>query len=116
MHKGEGGSREHTSRDTLNTTTTRETTDGGFRDALDVVSEDFTVTFGAAFAEAFATFSACGGCVSLCWKLNSRKGEWMVKETGTMERAGGEGRTVTGGEGVLVVYLGRMMQPSDDEY
>ncbi len=56
----------HTGRDTLDTATTGETTDGGFCDALDVVSEDLAVTFGAAFAEAFATFSACGDCVSWC--------------------------------------------------
>ncbi len=40
----------------------------------------------------------------------------MVKGTGPMERAGGDGRTVTGLEGVLVVCLGRMMKPSADEY
>ena len=53
-----GGRWELTSRDTLNTTSTRETTDGGLGYALDVVAEDFAVTFGAAFAEAFSSFSA----------------------------------------------------------
>ena len=51
-----------TGRNTLDTTTTRETTDGGLGDALDVVTEDLAVTLGAAFAEAFATFSTWRGC------------------------------------------------------
>lgn len=56
---------EHTTRlfvdhggDTFHTATARETADGGLGDALDVVAEDLTVTFGAAFAEAFAAFAA----------------------------------------------------------
>ena len=48
-----------TGRNTLHTSTTRETTDGGLGDALDVVTENLAVTLGSAFAEAFATFSAC---------------------------------------------------------
>jgi len=48
-----------TSRNTLDTSTTRETTDGGLGYALDVVAKDLAVTLGTAFAEAFATFSAC---------------------------------------------------------
>ena len=58
LRRGEG-EESLTSRDTLDATTTRETTDGGFSDALDVVTEDLAVTLGSAFAEAFATFSAC---------------------------------------------------------
>jgi len=50
----------HTSTDTLYASTTRETTDRGFRDTLDIVAQDFAVAFCAAFAEAFASFSACG--------------------------------------------------------
>ena len=42
-------------RDTLDTTTTRETADGGLGDSLDVVTKDFPVALGTAFAEAFAT-------------------------------------------------------------
>ena len=45
---------------TLDPASARETADGGFGDALDVVAQDFAVAFGAAFAEAFAAFSACG--------------------------------------------------------
>lgn len=55
----EGEMRRHTSRDTLDTATTSETADGGFGDALDVVTEDLAVTLRAAFAETFASFSAC---------------------------------------------------------
>ena len=55
--------RELTSRNTLNTTSTRETTDSGLGYALDVVAEDFAVAFGAAFAETFASFSAWRGKV-----------------------------------------------------
>lgn len=63
-----------TSRDTLDTSTTRETTDGGLGDALDVVAEDLAVTLRAAFAEAFTTFSACRVDVSMSasWKAMSR--------------------------------------------
>lgn len=58
---GEGGEETLTSRDTLDAATARETTDGGLGDALDVVAEDLAVAFCAAFAEAFAAFSACAG-------------------------------------------------------
>ena len=44
--------------DTLDTTTTRETTDSGLGDTLDVVAQDLAVTLGSALAEALATFSA----------------------------------------------------------
>ncbi len=59
MDREEGG--KLTGRNTLDTTTTRETTDGRLGNALDVVTEDLAVTLGAAFAEAFATFSAWRG-------------------------------------------------------
>ena len=49
---------EHTGRDTLHTTATSQTADGGLGDALDVVAEDFAMTLGAAFAEALAAFTA----------------------------------------------------------
>ena len=52
---------QHTSRDTLDASTTRETTDGGLGNALDVVAENLAVALRAAFAEPFATFSACEG-------------------------------------------------------
>lgn len=47
-----------TGRNTLDASTAGETADGGLGDALDVVSENLTMAFGTAFAEAFATFSA----------------------------------------------------------
>jgi hypothetical protein len=50
-------------RDTLDTTTTRETTDGGLGDALDVVTQDLPVALGSALAEALATFAACDASV-----------------------------------------------------
>ena len=46
------------SRDTLDTTTTRETTDGGLGDALDVVTKNLAMTLGATLAEALAALSA----------------------------------------------------------
>ena len=45
-------------RDTLDTTTASETTDGGLGDTLDVVTQDLAVTLGAALAETLATFTA----------------------------------------------------------
>ena len=71
--KGQG---ERTGRDTLDTSTTSQTTDGGLCDALDVVTEDLTVTFGAAFAETFATFSAYD-VVLACMLEADEVGEWV---------------------------------------
>ena len=48
-----------TGRDTLDTATTGETTDGGLGYALDVVTKNLSVTLGSTFAEALSTFSAC---------------------------------------------------------
>jgi len=45
-------------RDTLDTTTTGETADGGLGDTLDVVAQDLAVTLGTALSEALATFAA----------------------------------------------------------
>ena len=47
-------------RDTLDTTTTSETTDGGLGDALDVITKDLAVTLGASLSETFASFSSSG--------------------------------------------------------
>ena len=44
-------------RDTLNTTTASETTDGGLGDALDVVTKNLPVTLGASFSETLASFT-----------------------------------------------------------
>jgi hypothetical protein len=51
---------EHTGRDTLDTTTARETTDGGLGDTLDVVTKNLAVTLGSALAEALSALSAWG--------------------------------------------------------
>ena len=45
-------------RDTLDATTASETTDCGFSDALDVVSQDLPVALGASFSKTFASFAA----------------------------------------------------------
>jgi hypothetical protein len=51
--------RQHTGRDTLDTTTARETADSRLGDTLNVVTQDLAVTLGAALAETFATFTTC---------------------------------------------------------
>jgi len=45
-------------RDTLDTATTGETTDGGLGDALDVIAKDLPVTLGASLSESFSSFTA----------------------------------------------------------
>ena len=44
--------------DTLDTTTTSETTDGGLGDTLDVITKDLAMTLGTSLSEALATFAA----------------------------------------------------------
>ena len=44
-------------RDTLHTTSTCETADGGLGDALDVVAKHFSVTLGASLAETLASLA-----------------------------------------------------------
>jgi hypothetical protein len=46
-------------RDTLDTTTTSETADGGLGDTLDVVTKNLAMTLGATLAKTFASFAAC---------------------------------------------------------
>ena len=46
--------------DTLHTSTTSETTDGGLGDSLDVVAKDLTMTLGASLSETFASFTSSG--------------------------------------------------------
>ena len=43
--------------DTLDTTTTCETADGGLGDTLDIVAKDLAMTLGAALSESLASFS-----------------------------------------------------------
>ena len=45
-------------RDTLDSSSAGETTDGWLGDALDVVSQDLPVTLGASLSESFASFAA----------------------------------------------------------
>ena len=45
-------------RDTLDSTTASKTTDGGLSDALDVVTKDLPVAFGASLSKTFASFAA----------------------------------------------------------
>ena len=44
--------------DSLDTTSASKTADGGLGDTLDVITQDFAMTLGAAFAETFSTFAA----------------------------------------------------------
>ena len=45
-------------RDTLDTTTSRQTADGGLGDTLDVITQNFAVTLGASLSESFASFAS----------------------------------------------------------
>ena len=45
-------------RDTLDTTTTRKTADGGLGDTLDVIAQHFAMTLGASLSEALSSFAA----------------------------------------------------------
>ena len=57
---------ELTGRDTLDTTSTSETADGGLGDALDVVSQDFAMPLGSSFSQSLSSLSASGhGFVSV---------------------------------------------------
>ena len=44
-------------RDSLDTTTTRQTADGGLGDTLDVITQHFAMTLGATLSESFASFT-----------------------------------------------------------
>ena len=45
-------------RDTLDTTTTSKTTNGGLGDTLDVITQHLAMTFGASLSEALSSFAA----------------------------------------------------------
>ena len=47
-------------RDTLDTTTTRQTADSGLGDTLDVITQDFAMTLSASLSESFASFTTTG--------------------------------------------------------
>jgi hypothetical protein len=44
--------------DTLYTTTTSETTDGGLGDTLDVITKDLAMTLGSSLSKSFSSFSS----------------------------------------------------------
>ena len=52
------------SRDTLDSTTTRQTPDGGLGDALDVVTQHLAVTLGASLSQSLASFATSSHCCS----------------------------------------------------
>ena len=45
-------------RDTLDTTTTRQTANSGLGDTLDVITQDFAMTLSASLSESFSSFTA----------------------------------------------------------
>ena len=59
-------------RDTLDTTTTRKTADGGLGDTLDVIAQHFAMTLGASLSEALSSFATSRHDLGLR--------EWMRKE------------------------------------
>ena len=64
-------------RDTLNTTTTGETTDSGLGDTLDVVAQNLAVALGTTLAETFTTLSTTRHCLRLefsCGRKNETDG------------------------------------------
>ena len=52
------------SRDTFDSSTSRQTTDGGLGDALDVITKYLTVTLGASLAESLSSFATSSHCCS----------------------------------------------------
>ena len=51
------------SRNTLDTTTTGQTTDSGLGNTLDVITKDLAMTLGASLSKTFSSFTAtCGTC------------------------------------------------------
>lgn len=57
------------SRDTLNTTSASQTSDGWFRDALDVITEHFAMTLGATLSKTLASFTTSRHDVDLLLNL-----------------------------------------------
>lgn len=84
-----------TGRNTLDATTAGETSDGGLGNALDVVSENLAMAFGATFAEALTTFSACRE-VLVKWNCCQA---WRGKEKGQVGEDSGRAVDCSGVEG-----------------
>ena len=55
-------------RDTLDTTTTSEATNGRLSNALNVVAQNFTMALSTGFSETFATFSTASCGYNTCQK------------------------------------------------
>ena len=51
-------------RDSLDSSSSRETTDGGLGDSLDVVTQDLSVSLRSSLSESFSTFSSSRHCSS----------------------------------------------------
>ena len=47
-------------RDTLDSTTASQTTNGGLSNSLDIITKDLSMTLGASLSETFSTFSSSG--------------------------------------------------------
>ena len=56
--------------DALDTATTGKTADGRLRDALDVVTQNFAMAFGASLSESFASFAATSHFPELFVEIN----------------------------------------------
>merc|ERR1712045_286536 len=56
-------------RDTLDSTTTRQTSDGGLSNTLDVISQHLTVTLSASLAESLSSFATSSHVEISCLKL-----------------------------------------------
>ena len=54
------------SRDTLDSSTTRQPPDGGLGDALDVVSQHLPVTLSASLSQSLSSFATAGHVASCC--------------------------------------------------
>ena len=53
-------------RDTLDSTTAGQTTDGGLGDTLDVITQDFAVPLGSALSESLSSFTTSRHCEKIC--------------------------------------------------
>lgn len=77
---GEG---RRTGRNTLDTATTRETTDSRLGYALDVVTKNLSVTLGSAFAKTLSTFSACMDASVYCCLRKTQPWKAAMRVEGT---------------------------------
>lgn len=90
-----------TGRNTLDTATTGETTDGRLGYALDVVTKNLSVTLGSAFAETLSTFSACvDASVLLVFEKDGRTP--VVMEGGDDDEAGKGELTSSHVDGIVI--------------